>query len=83
MRIIFFFFSLHTNLKHVIKGRKLGRFTDKYQKVLCPDILQIWSPKDAFGNLPTASSVCGKNNTVNLKAQQYLHIRAFVRSHRS
>lgn len=65
------------------KGRKLGQFTEKYQKVLCPDILQIRSHKDAFGNLPTASSGCGRNNTVNSKAQQYLHIRSFVRSHQS
>lgn len=41
---------------------------------------QIRSPKDAFGNLPIASSSYGRNNTVNLEAQEHLHIRAFVRS---
>lgn len=50
-------------------------------KVLCPDTHQIGSPKDAFENLPTASSGYGEYNTVNLKAQQHLHIRANVRSH--
>lgn len=48
--------------------------------MLRPDIPQIRSPKDALGSLP--AQFMGQI-TVHLKAQQNLHISAFVRSHRS